>query len=170
MKTIHFILLLDVSSVLSVVISGPLIWGDWVEDPSKRQNLDIYLMYVDYPKVYIGEEYWRSLQIIRRTPQGYAFQTRSGPFSTLKNYHLVANNRTVTKIHLDEIGNYYATTCEIVGNALIAYGADLTTGVVQLVVKKEVLPSNPNLMTVTMNHVKSKFPVIYYFYRNGRFE
>lgn len=159
-------LLLALSAI--VVTQALDLNGFWEEDPSRRENLQDFLLAIKlgYIKRFVAlKTTWRSSEDIRQTPSGYVFKSLVGPLYEKHDFILVPDNRTASDVDFGDLGGVLLTTSEIIGNSLMAYGVNKKTHDIDLVVNRTVFPNNPNLMRTTITQWKSKVSVVSYLNR-----
>jgi hypothetical protein len=146
--------------------------GFWEEDPTRRENLHEFLLAIrlGYLKRLVAENsYWKSSEDISQSNSGYFFKSRVGPLYEKHDFYLVPDNVTVTEVDFGDLGGVLPTTCEIIGNSMMAYGVNRKSRAIDLVVNRTIFPNEPNLMRTTITKWESKVSVVSYLIRAKKF-
>ena len=90
-----------------------------------------------------------------------------GPLQEKFKVRFIADNSTMTRVNLDDLGGIRLTTAEFKGeNTLIDYiRAKDNTDIVEFVASRTIKPSNPNMMIYKLSHLPSGKSMTSYFFK-----
>ncbi len=161
------------TTVLLVVASAFLLAeavdfvGDWIEDDTRRENLSDFLSAVELGffkrSIALGRT-WQGAESITWEKNRFAFSIEVGPFHESHHFSLFPDNTTVSEVNYGDLGQY-ETTSAIVDNSLMAYSVYFEDQALEILVNRTIVPTDPNIMIVTITHWPSRVSVVSYLNR-----